>query len=68
MPDYPLDMSEQGDIYQAMLNAVNERAYLGGVFSYGYNPVAILRDKSLSVRGKPAEGVLAAWFPKLQGP
>ena len=27
----------------------------------------LLRDKSLSVRGKPAESVLAAWYPKLEG-
>ena len=64
---YALDLAEQGDIYQAMLTAVNDRVWVSGVFSYGYNPVAILRDKSLSVRGKPAEDVLAAWFPKLQG-
>ncbi len=64
---YAADLAEQGDIYQALLIAVNERAWIGGVFSYGYNPVVILRDKSLSVRGKPAEAILAAWFPKLQG-
>jgi hypothetical protein len=63
----PLALPEQGDIYQALLAAVNARSWVGGFFSYGYNPVADLRDKSLSVRGKPAEGILAAWFPKLQG-
>jgi hypothetical protein len=64
---YPLDLAEQGDIYQALPTAVNDRAWVSGVFSYGHNPVAILHDKSLSVRGKPAEGVLAAWHPKLPG-
>jgi hypothetical protein len=64
---YPLDLAEQGDIYQALLTAVNDCAWVSGVFSYRYNPVAILHGKSLSVPGKPAEGVLAAWFPKLQG-
>jgi hypothetical protein len=64
---YALDLAEQGDIYQALLTAINERAWVGGLFSYGYNPSAILKDKSLSVRGKPAEDILAAWFPKLQG-
>jgi hypothetical protein len=64
---YPVDLAEQADIYQALLTAVNDRAWVSGLFSYGYNPVVILHDKSVSVRGKPAEGILAAWFPKLQG-
>jgi hypothetical protein len=64
---YALDLAEQGDIYQALLTAVNERPWVGGLFSFGYNPMAELHDKSVSVRGKPAEDILAAWFPKLQG-
>lgn len=64
---YAIDLAEQGDIYQALLIAANDRAWVSGFFSYGYNPAAILRDKSVSVRGKPAEDILAAWYPKLQG-
>ena len=64
---YPLDLPEQADIYQAIMLAVNDRPWLSGVSSYGFDPQAILRDKSLSVRGKPAESVLAAWFTKLAG-
>jgi hypothetical protein len=64
---YPMDLQEQADVYNGLLTAVNTRAYLAGFFTFGYNPVAALRDKSLSVRGKPAEAVLAAWYPKLQG-
>jgi hypothetical protein len=64
---YPVDLPEQADIYQAILAAVNERPWVAGVSSFGYDPQVILRDKSLSVRGKPAESVLAAWFPKLTG-
>jgi len=64
---YAADLAEQGDIYQALLTAINERAWVGGLFSYGYNPMAELHDKSVSVRGKPAEGILAAWWPKLRG-
>ncbi len=64
---FALDLQEQADIYAALLTAVNGRGWISGFSSYGYNPVVALRDKSLSVRGKPAEAVLAAWYPKLQG-
>jgi hypothetical protein len=64
---YSLDLQEQADVYNALLTAVNGRSWVSGFYSFGYNPVVTLRDKSLSVRGKPAEAVLAAWYPKLQG-
>ena len=67
MSTYALDLAEQGDVYQALLLAVNDRPWVSGLFSFGYNPAVVLRDKSVSVRGKPAEDILAAWFPKLQG-
>ena len=67
VPTYALDLAEQGDVYQALLLAVNERPWVSGVFSFGYNPATVLLDKSVSVRGKPAEDILAAWFPKLEG-
>jgi hypothetical protein len=64
---YGLDLQEQADVYNALLTAVNDRAWVAGLFSFGYQPMAILRDKSVSVRGKPAETVLSAWWPGLQG-
>ncbi|MCC6190159.1 MAG: hypothetical protein IT318_14090 [Anaerolineales bacterium] len=64
---YGLDLQEQADAYSALLGAVNDRSWVGGLFSFGYHPMAILRDKSISVRGKPAETVLSAWWPVLQG-
>lgn len=64
---YALDLQEQADAYSAVLTALNDRPWLTGFSSFGYNPVAILRDKSISVRGKPAEAVLSAWFLRLQG-
>ncbi len=64
---YGLDLQEQADAYTGLLTAVNNRPWVGGLFSYGYNPMALLRDKSVSVRGKPAEVLLSAWWPKLQG-
>jgi hypothetical protein len=64
---YPLDLSEQADAYHALMLAVNDRPWIGGLLTYGYLPNVTLRDKSLSVRGKPAEAVLAAWWPGLTG-
>jgi hypothetical protein len=64
---YTLDLQEQADIYNGLLTAVNSRPWIAGFFAYGYHPAAALRDKSISVRGKPAEAVLSSWYPKLQG-
>jgi hypothetical protein len=64
---YSVDLQEQADVYNGLLTAINTRSWVAGLFSFGYNPVVALRDKSISVRGKPAEAVLAAWYPRLQG-
>lgn len=64
---YALDLSEQAEAYNSLLTAVNDRGWVSGLFTYGYQPAVTLRDKSLSVRGKPAEAVLAAWWPGLTG-
>ncbi len=62
-----LDLYEQADIYTGLLTAIKDRPWLAGFSAYGYNPVVTLVDKSISVRGKPAEAVLKAWYPKLLG-
>ncbi len=62
-----VDLQEQADIYQALLAAVNERAWLGGFVSRGYYPPAVLHDASASVHGKPAADILWYWFPRLLG-
>jgi hypothetical protein len=64
---YPLDLGEQAEAYHSLLLALNDRPWIGGLFTYGYQPDVTLRDKSLSVRGKAAEAVLAAWWPGLIG-
>ena len=66
-PPYPADGLEQADIFQGLLTAASRRSWISGYSAYGYNPVATLLDKSISVRGKPASAVLAAWYPKLEG-
>lgn len=66
-PRYGLDLGEQTDAYNAVLSAVHVRPYITGVSAFGYNPVVALRDQSISVRGKPAEVLLGAWFLRFQG-
>jgi hypothetical protein len=69
-PDYPsvaLSLQAQAELYQAMLEAVNAREWLGGVVSRGYYPPALLQDKSASVHGKPAADLLWYWYPRLLG-
>jgi hypothetical protein len=62
-----LDLQGQSDLYEAMLNAINSRSWVGGVISRGYFPPAMLQDKSASVHGKPAADLLWYWFPRLTG-
>ncbi len=64
---YPLDLAEQADIYTGLLTALQTRRWITGFSAYGYNPVVTLEDKSLSVRGKPAEAVLKVWYPRFTG-
>lgn len=64
---YGLDLGEQANAYYAVLSAAYERPWINGVATFGYNPLVSLRDKSLSVRGKPAEAVLAAWYLRYLG-
>lgn len=61
---YALDLAEQADIYTGLLTALQTRPWISGFSAYGYNPVVTLEDKSLSVRGKPAEAVLKIWYPR----
>ncbi|NMC14763.1 MAG: carboxypeptidase regulatory-like domain-containing protein [Chloroflexi bacterium] len=65
IPEISLDLQEQVDIYNAMLNAINQRAWISGIVSRGYYPPAKLQDKSNSIHGKPVEELLANWFPIL---
>lgn len=62
-----VDLSGQADLYEAMLNAINSRAYVAGIVSRGFYPPTLLQDKSASVHGKPAADLLWYWFPRLTG-
>jgi hypothetical protein len=60
-------LTEQMNAYNAMMMAVNERAWLHGIVSTGYYPALPMQDTSPSVYGKPASGVLWYWFPLFLG-
>jgi hypothetical protein len=62
-----LNLQEQARAYNAVLSAINDRFWINGVISTGYYPPAILRDKSISIHGKPAGGVLWYWSSQFLG-
>jgi hypothetical protein len=62
-----LNLQEQARAYNAILSAINDRIWINGVISTGYYPPAILRDKSISIHGKPAGGVLWYWSSQFLG-
>jgi hypothetical protein len=69
-PDYPsisLSLEQQTNAYNAILQAVNDRPWIGGIVSAGFYPPAMLQDKSASVYGKPAAGALWYWFGEILG-
>jgi hypothetical protein len=62
-----INLQAQSDTYQALMMAVNERAWLGGFVSRGYYPPAAMQDASDSLHGKPAEDELWYWFGRFLG-
>ena len=66
-PGASLDLSEQVDIYNAALNAINGREWIVGFISRGYYPPVAVQDLSASIHGKPAADVLWYWFPRMLG-
>ena len=63
----PVNLQAQADVYQALLNAVNGRAWVGGFVSRGYYLPVVLQDASASIHGKPASDELWYWYPRLLG-
>jgi hypothetical protein len=62
-----LNLQTQADIYEALLTAVNSRAWVSGFVSRGYYLPAALQDVSASVHSKPAADILWYWYPRLTG-
>lgn len=62
-----LSLSEQANVYSAILSILNQRSWITGFYTAGYFPPASLKDMSTSVRGKPASDVLWYWYARLLG-
>lgn len=67
VPAASLDLTAQVDAYNAVLAEVNSRGWIEGVVTRGYFPPVSLRDKSLSVHGKPAADLLNYWYSSFRG-
>jgi hypothetical protein len=66
-PAVILSLQTQADIYEAMLTAVNARAWISGFISRGYFMPVALQDKSTSIYSKPTADILWYWFPRMLG-
>jgi hypothetical protein len=64
-PDLAVSFQEQTNAINAVFLATHDRSSIQGFFIQGFNPTAILWDKSSSIYGKPAEDVLRYWYPRL---
>jgi len=60
-----MDLSEQADIYTAVIAQFSQQAWVQGIISLDYYPSVSLSDESTSVRGKPAEQILNLYFHSL---
>jgi hypothetical protein len=67
IPELNLNLQAQANAYNAVLSAINERNWVAGYVAMGYYPPAVLQDKSTSIHGKPASGVLWYWSQKYLG-
>lgn len=63
-PTYQIDLREQANVYHAALQVISlpDNAWIGGLISRGYYPLAALQDRSSSIHGKPAEALLTGWM------
>jgi hypothetical protein len=57
-----IDLNEQADIYTAILDTIIDREWITGVVSQGYYPAVIVKDVSISARGKSAMDVLSYYY------
>lgn len=64
---FDIDLLSQLNLYQAAFSAINETEWVNGVISQEYNPQVAIMDFSSSVRGKPSNGLIWYWFPRMLG-
>jgi len=66
-PALSIDLDEQSLVIHAIFSEAYPRSEISGFYLRGFNPVLALRDKSASVRGKPAGELLQLWFSGITG-
>ena len=57
-----IDLNEQADIYTTIFDTIIDREWITGVVSQGYYPAVIVKDASISARGKSAMDVLSYYY------
>jgi len=65
-PEFPVDLKEQADVYEAILRVITEKKWIAGAFSFTLKYWDAI-DKDVNIRGKPTVNVLAKWFGWIQG-
>lgn len=61
-PSVVLDLEEQARIYEAAFRSIAEREWIVGLLPFGYSYIDLPESKDETIRGKPAELVLAAYY------
>lgn len=65
LPTVPLSYAAQSDSIQAVMWAVSQEDWISGLMVNGYYIPAEIHDKSLSIHGKPASGLLSWLFSEM---
>ncbi len=66
-PDINPSFEEQTRAINAVFLAAYDRPSIQAFFIMGFDPSALMWDKSSSIYGKPAEDVLRYWYPRING-
>ncbi len=61
-PSIKLDLGEQAILYEAMLEIVEEKTYIGGFMDFGFLHSYAPLNKDYSIRDKPAEAVVRKFY------
>jgi hypothetical protein len=66
-PDLEVDLLAQAESLNALLLEATVRSEIKGIYIRGYNPSAVLHDKSASIYAKPGRDVVWYWYSRLTG-
>ena len=66
-PTVKLDLKEQAMAYEAFFQAINDRPWIVGVFSWAYTWIDSPQSKTSTIRAKPAEIVVSHYYAAFQG-